>query len=75
MIGARLSPHRAHSTAVLVRVAAAFVTLASLVFIPQAIIDATLHHISAAAALVRVALAATLTLVALLAVRRLDPLR
>ena len=75
MIGARLSPHRAHTTAILVRVVAALVTLVSLVMIPYALVDAALGHVSAEVALVRIAFAAALTLVAVLAVRRLDPLR
>ena len=75
MIGARLSPHRAHTTAVLVRVVAALVTLAGVVVIPYALLDAVLGHVSAPAALVHVALAAALMVVAFVVVRRLDPLR
>ena len=75
MIGARLSPHRAHSTAVLIRVIAALVILACVVAVPFAAFDAAFGHLSAPAALVRVVLAAALALGAFLAVRRLDPLR
>ena len=75
MIGARLSPHRAHSTAIVVRVMAALVTVASLVYIPQAILDAALHHTPAATALARIAVAVALSVAAVFTVRRLDPLR
>ena len=75
MIGARLSPHRAHSTAIVIRVIAAVVILASVFVISHAFIAAAFHYIGAPLAFAPLSHAAALMLVALITVRHLDPLR
>ena len=75
MIGHHLTPHRSHSLAVMVRVIAAMVFLATAVVVPISFAGIALHHLGAQTAIARVAVALGLTLLTLFAVRRLDPLR
>ena len=75
MIGVRLTPHYNHSTAVLVRVVAAFVAIATLVVIPVTLAEAALGHVSLPTALIRMTVAVALTAATTYLARRFDPLR
>ena len=75
MIGVRFTPHHSHSLAVLVRVVAAMVFIASAVLIPLSVAGIALHHVGVQTALMRVAIALGLTVLTFFVTRRLDPLR
>jgi hypothetical protein len=68
-------PHDTSPTAALVRVAALLLGLASVIVIPWTLIAAATHHLDAPTAIVTTAILGTVTLLANLAARSLDPLR
>lgn len=75
MTSARLARAPSHTTAVFVRVLAAFVALATVAFVPWALADAALGHIAFRSAGIAAAVALGLTAVTTMAARSFNPLR